>query len=583
MFGWLSIPSYFNPIVILMSFWITHLIHESHSNPINHFRAKTNMLVVPLIASISFFFWMKPITEGTPNSILTRTLSIWDHSAHFLFYFSLKINEKYLPLVQSPSSVLQWEGVEYPTGIHYVWSRLTHTANSQLASTPDSLIPVYFNLVLITQALTLFVFVVSLLRLTYIQWIKKYVIAIGTGLVVGVVAFGPLSQIFFVGFANLSAVIIGISILSSVCIKPLSNQKIQLITVVGAVSILSYNWHPVLLLFIPNLIIEFRNFLRLQNAFGFKTVFFFLAIASSIPIFQTLSLGISHLSVDGGVNPVSTGLLIAALLGSLSIAISGKTLNLENRVIYLGLSPLPLTIFLGLWLRIDTGRYPYYFHKATLSIFFFSIFFIFASTCLAIEKYFEGNEFKAKKQLKKKLNVPNATKNKSVLAPILLGILSSQIFGYTGPDYPTLTAGNSAWGVIKRNDILFGDKPHKPSITVIIQEARNTSKLSAEQKSCLTLFIPDDIGLTSPQPEAWRHVLLNIWFHALNNSYTRQAKEQAYMTPALAPYLETSDTLALGISKMFDKQSVCPFTTSEVRNILEGDSSIWKIQTIDRT
>jgi hypothetical protein len=227
--------------------------------------------------------------------------------------------------------------------------------------------------------------------------------------------------------------------------------------------------------------------------------------------------------------------------------------------------PAPMTLFLlALRLRLSTGTYPYYFHKASL--------FIVSSTMIAIllvvldrvdKSFLETTDNKGVQGIK-------------VVGWVAAGLSLSQVFGYWGFDYPTFSAGNSAIGVLSRNEVTRSEQPNRPTADIIIREAAKVQELPLEMRSCLTLIIPARVGILSgTAANPWKDTLSNVWFHALTSSYTIAAREQAYMTPNVAPALGNEAELVEAISKTFDPPSVCIFSTPYVTTHLNELGNDW--------
>ena len=164
----------------------------------------------------------------------------------------------------------------------------------------------------------------------------------------------------------------------------------------------------------------------------------------------------------------------------------------------------------------------------------------------------------------------------------MIAIGASQLFGYWGPDYPTLAGGSTTAGVLYRNDMTRGSNDFLPSAELVVRESKRVMNRPIRERSCLTLMIPDRLGvLPTSDPKfggtanTWKDVLANIWFHSLTKSYTRAAKEQAYMTPNIADASSNEESLADKISITFDKKSVCVFSSHEVNQRLNSLNPEW--------
>ncbi|NBO55948.1 MAG: hypothetical protein EBU84_15485 [Actinobacteria bacterium] len=89
-------------------------------------------------------------------------------------------------------------------------------------------------------------------------------------------------------------------------------------------------------------------------------------------------------------------------------------------------------------------------------------------------------------------------------------------------------------------------------------------------------MLPKDNPKFGGTANAWRDVLANVWFHGLTRSYTSAAKEQGYMTPALAGSVNDERALVAAISATFDIQSVCVFSSKWVNSELNYLRPEWR-------
>lgn len=86
-FGWIDTPTWFNPLQIIISGWF-YIIAKNFDRKFE--KTRMVMTLVPtLLAPILSFQWWRGFSEGTPVSVLTRILPIWDLSGHFLSFIAI--------------------------------------------------------------------------------------------------------------------------------------------------------------------------------------------------------------------------------------------------------------------------------------------------------------------------------------------------------------------------------------------------------------------------------------------------------------------------------------------------------------
>jgi hypothetical protein len=572
--GWLQRPDFLDPVVLLIAIWISSIVYEVRQSK---FRISP-FSITPLTAIAGGVFtyqWWTGLSKGSPGVVLEKLLPIWDLSTHFHFFISNLLTQTYIAVDKPPGNGLSWSDDAYPTGAHYVWGQFAAGLRNEIAQDTTRAIPIFANSIVVTLAISVVIIGLCIGRIGT-TWPRQIAFAtLGTGLGVGVMTLGPMSQTIWNGFANMPAVIIGLAILASILVRPCGSYRLQILMLTAGVWIVVYNWYPAVLLVIPAII---HGLLQITKKNGWRDVIvggvIFLG-GGSLPILHSLKLGVSHLEMQGGIQPFPPGLLIAATLGVFAVALMGTRLRTPASLVLLGLPPIILLMALGLRLRLITDGYPYYFQKAALFIATFSLILLMMFVLLRLD--IEKDDFRLSR-------VPVI---RNALGSLAVAICLTYMFGYWGPDYQAFSGGNTAAGVLYRNEIMGGiGNDMTPTARLVVAEARASRDLSIEELSCLTLMIPDRLGVepkftilfgyTAPK----RNLLANVWFHALTRSNTTAAQSQAYMTPVLAQSLGDERLLAETISKSFDPGSVCVFSSSLVNAELKLLGPQWRTKNL---
>jgi len=563
-FGWINTPEWFNPLQLIIAVWFCVAVfsYRSRSKDFSSIFSLAPSIFAPLLS----FQWWRGMSEGDAVSVLTRILPVWDLSGHFLAFYSNLSDNTYIPRKAPPGDNLVWAYREYPTGIHYVWAQFAKGEKSQILKDPESAIPIFTNSVIVTLVLSTLIASFAVWRLIRITHLRIAFSIICSGVSVALITLGPLSQTITTGFANIPPIVIAISIFLSFALRPHTNKWIQLLILGSSVLCMAYNWYPTLLLIAPALL-----FLLIQQmkTFGKRHVLIFVVLLSPfvlLPILQTLTLGISHIEQQGGVQPFPSGLLITFLLVVFAIGLWANAVRKEKQYLFITVPAPLLTLVLAVWLRIKTDTYPYYFHKATLFIAAYSIFTI----LFIVAKQFDSEN-------KDAVAIPFGQKVQVVVAASLLGFGASQMFGYWGFDYSAFSGQGSAYGVLNRNEFLRPNDLSRPTALLIINQARAARQDSIKQKSCLTLMIPAETGMTDKTTVfGWKGPLENIWFHALSDSLTTEAQQLAFSTALISQAANDVDLYVDAIMNTYNPATTCVITSPRIKSALRDKAVNWK-------
>lgn len=563
-FGWIDLPTWINPLQLIIATWF-YVIAVNFRMQLE----KTQLIlsVIPLTVAPFFSYqWWKGMSEGDPVSVLSRILPIWDLSGHFFVFYRNLVGEIYIPRQAPPAENLTWAFRDYPTGIHYVWAQFANNDKSRIIENSELAIPIFTNSVVLTLVLSTLIGGLCAWRLVGATYLRIAVSMICSGVGVGLITLGPLSQTISTGFANIPPVVISMCIFLSFALKPHRNDKIQLF-ILGASSLcMAYNWYPTLLLTAPLmlflLITEIRQS-RKRNAVVFLAV---VGPLAALPLLQTVALGLDHLEEQGGVQPFPNGLLLLLLFSVAATGLWIATVYKNTLFLAVALPPPALSLALALWLRIRTDGYPYYFHKATLFIAAYSMFALLFALITVYER--QKNETPVV-HLHQKVQI--------AFAASLLGFGLSQMFGYWGIDYPAFSGQSSAYGVLNRNEYLRPNNLLRPTASLIVTEAKRIKLKADDQRSCSTLMIPAEIGVTDRNTVfSWKGPVENIWFHSLSNSLTTEAQQLSFMTLAISTVANNEKMFLEGIKNSFHPASTCVISTPQLIRELKQTSNEWK-------
>ena len=572
-FGWFAMPVLLDPLSLVIGVWVVRLIEE-RSRPTLQKMWKSVVVLPAVMAAALNFQWWCGISKGRPAVVLERLIPIWDLSAHFNFFLTCLLKKTYIIATPKPAPGLWWEGTEYPAGIHYVWSRFAETHREAVIKSTERAIPIFANSIVVTVSVAILVIGLAAVRMASTAHRKFGYGCIGSGMAVALLTFGPMSQTVYAGFANMAAVVISLAIFVTFLFRGHTSIVVQAWVLGCSISGVAYNWYPIVLLLVPASVLFM---IRLWRDNSWKSAVFFgvlVSVCAGPAVIQTFSLGVKHLELPGGVQTFPNGLLAVFLLASFGLSLMCWSRAELRPLALLGVMPLIVELAIGIRLRFVTGSYPYYFHKASLFIGSAAALTVILGGLFLVERVMTVVSVQ---------NQSTRTQLGFIGALFVIGFSLTHTFGYWGIDYPALSGGSTAVGVLARNDITNGDTNFSPSAELVIKKIREVRALPIKEKSCLTMIIPSWLGAKPNSPIGdWQLTLTNVWFHGLTESYTFQAKEQAYMTPNVAPALGDETELVKAIVKTFDPGSNCIYSTEFVIRKLHALGPQWRTKSLEK-
>ena len=567
LFGWLALPAWFNPLNVVLAIYVVDMWWNAElvrARPV----LNTFSTAPPLIVGIFTYQWWCGLSKGTPAAVLERLLPIWDLSAHFNFFYSNLATGVYLPRASTGDLTTEWFGREYPSGVHYIMSLYAREQRDKLSLSPEAAIPIFANSIVILLAVSVFICAICGWRLGKTR-IEQFSFSAATaGLSCALISVGPMSQTISTGFANMPAVVIPLVILISIHLRPLQNSSLQTLALASCVGAIAYNWYPALFLVSPLIIFQILKTESKKRNLKIIALSLVMMALCVPPIIQTLSLGISHIYMSGGIQPFPSGLLVVLVLLSCSIAVGALALP-KDRYSYFSLNvvPFPLTIVFVVWLHIRTQQYNYYFHKYMLITATFAIFAILFS----VLHYVSVNEISVRLN-----NAKHSTP--IVLSSLILGLGLSQTCGYWGPDYPSFSGTSSAVGLLTRNEITKRSHNYMTQAEGIVQLTRTTKNIDPKERECILLFVPLQSENSSTDVNGPAVSLLtNVWYHSLSRTNTEKSQIISSVAVNLTSSADESE-VAASIVRTYNPDSVCIYTTDDIVKALNSTKTYWKLR-----
>lgn len=483
------------------------------------------LVVSPAITGGAFTnWWWSDLFKGSKADVLTRLMTQWDLSTHFLFFSSIVRDGKYLALSSPPADGYTWEGREYPAGIHYVWAQFALLLRDADQIDRSVLIPFFARSIVVTGALAVGVMSLGFARLGRTTLTKFWGALIGASLGIALFCAGPLSATFWAGFANIPAVAIGVSLLVSFLLKPHHESRTQYWVLTLGIWVLTYNWFPTVALFLPALVVLFWKAAIAGPKMRVASQIAICVVGALPPIAFALSLGVDHLQGAGSVDEFPSSLLFSGSAIALGLALFRKDKFGTNIALLLA-TPALLLYLLGRYLMDNVGQLSYYFDK----------FGLFVGTYLVL--LLGGLLFLSQEHLDSRYSsLSNRLRRTFGIAAVSIG--ASQILGYWGPELNGLsvqTSGPDRRIEIQERTTKLSD--FAPLSKIIIRESARNKNRSFLEKSCLVLVLPREVatdaapteelvfGPTDPQNAM---TLANVWFRALSDTAVKESWSYNY-------------------------------------------------------
>jgi hypothetical protein len=565
-FGWFSLPAWCNPLSILVVVYLYSALSDFKTPK---FSGLGNALSISpaVIAGILTFRWWCGFSKGTPEAVLERLLPIWDLSAHFSFFVSNLTTGVYIPRISKVGDGTHWFGAEYPSGLHYLFSLFARENKNKVIENPQDALPIFANSIVVSLAFAAFIAAICGWRLAKTRLLQFAFSAMSAGLSCALITLGPISQTISTGFANMPAVLIPLFILVSIHLRPLEDSNQQLAILTACISTIGFNWYPISILVAPLLVIQLKRIANEGKKLGVIVASIALLILVVPPIVQTLSLGVAHLDLSGGIQPFPPGLLVAILLISFSVAII-SLFGARTTLIYSTANavPFPFTVLFAIWLHSRSQSYNYYFHKSMLFVAVFAAMTILYSTlrwCAELQTNTQFQNFKRGAPV--------------IIGSVVLGLGLSQTFGYWGPTYPSLSGLSTAYGVLQRNEITKRAQIHLENSKAILQLVNETREFDITQRECVLVVVPLETKTNAASTYAPAiTTLTNIWYHALSGSYTNTVQERSVALSGLLSYTDET-VIAESLSAIFDPATVCLYSSLGVTRALDEEMGQWNL------
>lgn len=582
--GFLSIPPQFSTLGLILGCYVTvKALSTSHAN--TSVNLKGVAVITPALAGGAFtYWWWSELLKGSTEDVLTRLMTQWDLSTHFLFFSSIARDGKYLLLSSPPSESFIWAGREYPAGIHYVWSQFGLALRETSAIDRSVLIPFFAQAILATGAAAVAVTSLCLARLGSSTFTHILNGIIGAAIGAAVFCAGPLSSSFWGGFANLPAVVIGMMILMTFLLKPHHN-RLQLWVLAFGVIALALNWYPVVVLFMPPLTVVCAK-MYARNSSRYLVTLVVLCVASSAPLIWLLrTVGLKRIAESsGGVNEFPETLLIGGALLCLGLGVLFyRRVRLEVLLMLIG--PAVLLYALGRYMINSVGELRYYFDKLGLFVGTYLVILIVSLVVLIGQRGL----------MSVRLNVANQVR--IVLGVVLVSMATIQMFGYWGPELNGLES--ETLGPLQRKKMLEVEtkaSDFRPLSASVLRESAINRSRTIEERSCTLLVLPKRVatdaaaneyglvfGDVDPANSLW---LANIWFQALSDSATTEAFARTPRTTELGRVFDDYPPLPESridetIEATFNPDEVCILSTSEINAELRKKSPAWRTLDIE--
>jgi len=578
--GFLPLSNQLSTLGLLLGVFVSVKgIHARHASLTFGMRGLA-AVVPPVVGSTFTYWWWSDLLKGSKEQILTRLMTQWDLSTHFLFFSSIERDGRYLLLSSPPSDGDVWQGRDYPAGIHYVWSQFALGLRETSMIDRSILVPFFGQAIVITGAVTVAVIGLAFARLGRTPLAQFWSGMIGSALGTALFCAGPLSATYWMGYANAPAVVIGIALLVTFLLRSHHNGRVQFLMFVTGALALALNWFPTLGLFAPAIVIACLHQFSKRGRNQIVTISIFVLI-SLLPVLWLLrNIGLTTvIEATGGVNKFPEQLLIggAILALGLTMLVVGKA---KLEIVVMLATPAILLYGLGRYMVANVGDLRYYFHKFGLFVGTYLVVLIVALIFIYVESFLASNSSNFKNRFRLTIGV------------VVFSAAITQLFGYWGPELKGLDAQTS--GPLQRLKLMEKEtkaSDFEPLSAVVLRESAINRERNFDERSCMLLVLPksvatdaasEEYGLVfgdgDPANSLW---LANIWFQALSDSATTEAFARTPRTTELGRVFDDYPPLQESridetIEATFTPDEVCILSTREINAELRKKSPAWR-------
>ena len=514
--------------------------------------------ILSAVPAVITYGWWRNVFIGPSVRSLQRLLVGWDHFGHFDLFASARENGVFRYIVARPHSGSALFNERYPAGIHSAWAFLWRPG-STAGLDRTVLLHDYTVVVVVNLVLVAFLITYSLLRIIDARRSLLPTFLVTSVFTVAMVAFGHLSMSLWGGFPNFGIAIAASVLLVSVCRKPLTNRIAQEATFAGAVLMVAYNWHP-LLLGVGG-IVGLRTLVVIkQQRGGAVTIagYAVLAAAAVAPIILTMNYGVDHLTLDGGLPSPSPNIAVAVLCFSIVARTFLWRARGSESVVSMLVSPSVLGSLaaggMTLVIRLSSGGYPYYQKKIVFGL----CIIVLCDVAVEVIRIFDRS-----------LSTFPSRPGAFILSAqfVLATVAVTQIFGFLGPDWLTYAPTSSAPGLSMHKAIDHDiDRLARPA-RVLLSLKKVAGAMSPGVHGCLVL--------ADLQHQDYDPILTNYWLGSMldvvsETHIERAQKLAAWLTGTVDPHEN-----AWAINNILDVRTDCPVVGAGERRYLSAIDVRW--------
>jgi len=521
----------------------------------------------PIAGTLGFclWWWRSFVSDSSQVGAMSRALAGWDHFGHFYLFIMNLRHDGFNMWLSTPKLGTTWYDMKYPSGIHTAWTQWWRLNIADVVAHPTHALYPYLRANLVTFAVVSAVIVLCIARIgrTHVAQFAAGIIAVGA--VLGFVVWGPMSMSLWMGFPNFGVAIMGAAIAFSILIRPDARNDMNFVLVAGALCICTYNWYPSAIAVSPVALYFAWTWWRSTTS-GRWRVYSGVAVAAAVvvaPVLMTLTIGVDHIQVDGGIDYLSPHLITLAAFGGIAIGLwrflSRTTLQsfvVASVFILLGSFQLVVAVIV----RRNTGHYPYYVQKigyVTVGVVFMGVVMLLAERMFALQ----GMTSEAPTSLRRLMGAKN------VAGALLVGLALTQVFGYVGPDWSTVAPNGTLFGARSVNELSHQALTLRGEATYLVSLSNAAASEPFDMRDCLTLIDP------SLDPPALQ--LANSWVGVLTWSLTEQRIIRFTGDRLLIHVTADSVQMAKNFRKYRKPNTTCPVVFGDVASQLQGLGPHW--------
>jgi hypothetical protein len=462
--------------------------------------------VVALVASGAVaWWWARPWGRLSTSGTLYQLFRGYDNNSHFgIFQENLQLGSfiQVRPTLPGGADRL---GYDYPQGMHQSWAQFVRLLVPHPPTAVPWLLNAYLDMLLLTCGGVVLVGCMAVARLCRRDLL---IAAPAMAVVVALFAFGRFEP--FTGFMSYELAVAACAVAVTLMVRPSMGPTTNFFAVAGMGLIVVYNWYPLLVLAAPAIVIAALR--ARSGSLGWARrvmvgVVVLTAVAYVLPAVFFLHRGVSTLNVAGSGISTSWGLLLAAVVGLVTVVLFRQASHRDLTTNLIVGAPAVLgagaVIVLACFEYGSVGYVAHYGQKFALGV---------LGVCLVVLSCLVAGDLAARGR--RRLPLPIAAG-----LTVLLAAAALQVDGYVGPLTGVLKSGDDAMGITVQHQVQVADA-HSVEAEQVVLAAQHARAAGAGVVPGQWWYV--GVEPTTYAPTRTDFVRLSLWFAVLADDSSNQ-------------------------------------------------------------